>query len=352
MALSAAIITACSEPSVSVWRSQSLSGALSSSHPIVHPCCAARLFRSPATARRPRQRVSRRLGTRRQRRTSAKAANASRSRRRRRRRSFRRSSLLQLVRRQSSRPRTATNHPPCSWRVSTAWASASRGRRGRPTLRNPSDNSARRRSESHRADRQLTNRDLHEEGQEVRHDWPRALRSGAHRQRLPGIRRAVRGDETTATPSCATTSSPIAGWSSCRSSAAVPFGPISPTVRTASEPALHQPAGEAGPARTRGATLSTATATAGAARGARTARPRAGRRTRAGAARSLRDVLRDQHERRSAGLVLSLRVPASAVSRLSAARHLARRLLRPYQHWRRGHPEARLRRRSREDAQR
>ena len=85
---------------------------------------------------------------------------------------------------------------------------------------------------------------------------------------------------------------------------------------------------------------------------ARAARPRPGRRPRTGPAGPVLDVLRDQHERRSARLVLPLRVPAAALSRLSAAGGLARRLLRADEHRRRLHPEARLRRRSREDAQR
>ena len=53
------------------------------------------------------------------------------------------------------------------------------------------------------------------------------------------------------------------------------------------------------------------------------------------AAGTVLDVLRGQRRRRSAGPVLSLRVPAPAVSRLSAAGDLARRLLRADQHGRR-----------------
>ena len=70
---------------------------------------------------------------------------------------------------------------------------------------------ARRRPRSHRADREHAHGDLHEEGQAVRHDrarccTARARRATCSRGSAAGARRA-----TTATPSCATTSSRIAG---------------------------------------------------------------------------------------------------------------------------------------------
>ncbi len=76
-----------------------------------------------------------------------------------------------------------------------------------------------------------------------------------------------------------------------------------------------------------------------------------GRGDQPGPARAVFDVLRDQHQRRSAGFVLSLRVPAAALSRLSASGDLARRLLRADQHRRRRDPEARLCRRARQNAE-
>ena len=110
---------------------------------------------------------------------------------------------------------------------------------------------------------------------------------------------------------------------------------------------------DAGTAGYGSAALSATAATAGAADAARPARPgRTARRPRTGPAGPLFDVLCDQHERRSDGLVLPLRVPAAALSRLSEAGDLARRLLRADEHERRLHPEARLRRRARQDAQR
>ena len=124
-----------------------------------------------------------------------------------------------------------------------------------------------------------------------------------------------------------------------------------------------QSSGTARTARAGRAVVSTAGASASAARtcdaaGRGTAAARS--RSRAGAGRSawtIRDVLRDQRRVRSAGTVLSLRVPAAAVSRLPAAGRLARWLLRAHEHERQPdlghgrHAEARLRRRSREDAE-
>ena len=74
--------------------------------------------------------------------------------------------------------------------------------------------------------------------------------------------------------------------------------------------------------------------------------------------RPLRDVLRGEHGARPDGPVLSLRVPAAALPRLSETGHLARRLLRADEHRRRPDlrddrdPEARVRRRPGEDAPR
>ena len=76
---------------------------------------------------------------------------------------------------------------------------------------NPSDNSLAVGPEPHRADRELADGDLHEEGQEVRHDRQGALRAGDDQQRLQGLRRHLRDGATAATPSRATTSSRIAG---------------------------------------------------------------------------------------------------------------------------------------------
>ena len=64
------------------------------------------------------------------------------------------------------------------------------------------------------------------------------------------------------------------------------------------------------------------------------------------------DVLRRQHEPRPARLVLSLRIPPAAVSRLSAARRVARRLLCADQHRRQRDSKTRLRCRARKDAAR
>ena len=89
----------------------------------------------------------------------------------------------------------------------------------------------------------------------------------------------------------------------------------------------------------------------------RRCRPEPGRRpTRRIASGTLLDVLRGEHQLRSARELLPLRIPPPAVSGLSAARDLVRRLLRADQHQRRPDfracrdPEARLRRRSSEDA--
>src|SRR5262249_44466589 len=72
----------------------------------------------------------------------------------------------------------------------------------------------------------------------------------------------------------------------------------------------------------------------------------------AAARMDVRSLLRRQHGARPARHVSSLCVRASAVSRLSASRGMARRLLRGDEHGRRCHPEARLHRRAREDARR
>src|SRR6266550_2992722 len=57
-------------------------------------------------------------------------------------------------------------------------------------------------------------------------------------------------------------------------------------------------------------------------------------------------MLCDQHGWRSARLVLSLRIPAAPLSRLSAPRGVAGRILRADEHRRRRHSEAHMRRRS------
>ena len=62
----------------------------------------------------------------------------------------------------------------------------------------------------------------------------------------------------------------------------------------------------------------------------------------------VRNVLCRQHDVGSARLVLPLRVRSSALPGLPAAGDLVGRLLHTNQHWRRGHPETRLRRRSRQ----
>ena len=66
----------------------------------------------------------------------------------------------------------------------------------------------------------------------------------------------------------------------------------------------------------------------------------------------VRDVLCDERHRRPARSVLPLRVRAAAVSRLPAPGCLARWLLHADEHGRRGHSEARVRGRSREDVER
>ena len=93
------------------------------------------------------------------------------------------------------------------------------------------------------------------------------------------------------------------------------------------------------------------------ARGAGAPRRSGPSRTAGGPARSVLDVLRDQHVIRSDGLVLPLRIPAAALPGLPAAGDLAGRLLHADEHRRqpdlgdRRDAEARVRRRSREDAQ-
>ncbi len=52
---------------------------------------------------------------------------------------------------------------------------------------------ARRRPQPHRAARELAHGDLHQARRAVRHDRARAVRPSPEQQRLPGIRRAVRG---------------------------------------------------------------------------------------------------------------------------------------------------------------
>ena len=210
------------------------------------------------------------------------------------------------------------------------------GRRARRPLRNPSDNTLAVGPESHRADRELADGDLHEEGQAVRHDRPVLYGpvttnnvfkgfGGACEARNNGdavVRYDQLADRWLIVMPIFCARCRCAGTSRRRQAAA------SRRARSV----LGRP-GQPGSAR---AALSSRRRSAAAAgRRRRPAQRRAGTRPPPDAG-LLRDVLRHQHRRRSARPVLSLRVRAAALSRLSAPGGLARRLLRADQHRRRG----------------
>ena len=193
------------------------------------------------------------------------------------------------------------------------------------------------RSRPRHADGELAGRDLHEGG--TRFDATAGcFRPGRHAQRLHRLRRGVRQPrQRRRRRALRPAGRPLAGGDADlpprgRARPARPVAPIAPPGEAA------RPGQAVGP-RARRRVRPPPPQPAGVRR----------RRRR----RAVRDLLRRQHRRPiPLGDVPPLRLRAAALSRLPAPGGLARRLLRAHQHRRRGHREARLRRRPREDARR
>ena len=192
----------------------------------------------------------------------------------------------------------------------------------------------RRRTRPHRPDRELADGDLHEEGQEVRHNRQGALRPRRDEQRLQGLWRHVRvSQQRRCRRALRPARRPLAHRHADLQARRRPAGP---TGRVEARRRASQPARPAGTARSRGGALPAAAARP-ANRGrpggsARPERPAGGQPRAAGSAGTVLDVLRGERRPRSVRAVLPLRVPAAAFPGLPAAGHLARRLLRPDEH--------------------
>ena len=239
--------------------------------------------------------------------------------------------------RRSSRLPRASGRPPSS-RASTGSASASRVRRARRRWQ-PVRQQPRRRPRPHRADRELADGDLHEEGQAVRHDGPVLYGPVRHEHALQGLRRRLRGaQQRRRGRPLRPAREPLADRD-----AALPArsgrGRISrrhgrrrrrrssarPAARTSPAPPRRSSCRRRPRLRHRAAAAAARSAGHG---GSAPPRPQ-GPYSMCYAISTARDPL---------GAVLPLRVPAAALPRLPASRGLARRLLRADEHQRRRIP--------------